>query len=61
MHISVLEHCKKMNSRKFLNLIYLFIIFYLSLISKFFMLSRLSDFAVWYKSLFGVVGSISKV
>ena len=53
VYISVLEHCRKMNFRTFLNLI---------LISNFFMLSRLSDFCgVRYKSLFGVVGSISKV
>ena len=42
----------KMNFRTFLNL---------TLISKFFMLSRLSDFVVCGTNLYLVVGSISKV
>ena len=43
VYISVLEHCRKMNFRTFLNL---------ALISKFFMLSRLSDFVVCGTNLY---------
>ena len=53
VHISALKHCGKMKVRLFLHL---------TLISNFFMLSRLSDFVDLVQIfIFGVVGSISKV
>ena len=52
VYISALEHCRKMKFRTYLRL---------TLISKFFMLSRLSDFVVCSTSLSRIVGSIFKV
>ena len=53
VYISVLEHCRKETFRTFLHL---------TLIGKFFMLSRLSDLGCVVQSLiFGEVASLSKV
>ena len=50
VYISVLEHCRKRKLRTFLHL---------TLISKFFMMSRFSDFVVCSTKLY--IWSISKV